>query len=181
MRRALQIVRVLLAHEPELGLAPNYNPPDDLLAARKRYFEFAQIPPRPHFWSDDSWRFEHWEWNGPRRSDGQPYIHVNRRDLSVHQFLWLMDNGPIPEGLFAKPACGNRDCVSMHHVRLRPRRGQLLRHDEKTILDLFRQEHLGLSVKQIGDLFGVTERRVLEALEAQAGQFIHTENHELAG
>ena len=163
----LAIVKALLAAQPDLTTQHfTYQIPAHIAAGADKFYRLVTRPPR-HFYEDTSWVYHHWEWSGPRRADEQIYIYTKGQTVPIHRFIWQLTQGPIPDGMFAKPACGKKDCVSAHHLRLRSRtsRGQRITpRDARSIRHLFTMEQ-PVSARRLAEIFEVTERHIYRIVE----------------
>lgn len=162
------IVKSLLAAQPELKAKPvTYQPPADIAATARRFYDSVIRPPR-NFYMDQTWVLHHWEWDGRRKPDGQIYISCRGRYIPVHRFIWLLNHGPVPDGLYPKPACGKDDCASIHHVRLRPRKSRstkLTPRETNSIRQLATMEN-PVPALRLAEIFEVSERRIHQIIKA---------------
>jgi hypothetical protein len=156
-------VRTLLQSAPPLSPPPpDYYPPDDIAANADKFYDRVRRPPRD-WHEDDAWFEHHWEWLGPIRSDGQMFIHCRSTPIPVHRFIWLLNNGPVPEGLYPRPICGERQCVSPYHLRLRERGARLRTLNEKAKRDikwLFHHNEPRVPARRLAAIFGVSEQHI---------------------
>lgn len=162
----LAIVRTLLSSEPELERQPGYSPPTHIAKAADKFYRSVVMPPREHFYDDESWLYQHWTWTKAVRADGQMFIYCDGHSIPVHRFIWMMLYGELPEGMFARPACGKDDCVSIHHIRLRPRKtpGHLTERDYHNIRSLFTSGDSPCSARTLAGIFKVSEQRIYQIL-----------------
>lgn len=62
-----------------------------------------------------------WMWTGTRRPDGYGVVGIASKAtglIRVHRAVWLLENGPIPDGLFACHRCDNPQCCNPAHIFL---------------------------------------------------------------
>lgn len=51
-------------------------------------------------------------------ANGYGRLAVGRSDVLAHRLAWVLEKGPIPEGLFVLHRCNNRGCVNVAHLYL---------------------------------------------------------------
>lgn len=60
-----------------------------------------------------------WEWTGTiNPTTGYGVIIINRKSMPTHRFSYLINVGPIPDGLWVLHRCDNRRCIRTSHVFL---------------------------------------------------------------
>ena len=74
---------------------------------------------RERFWSkvDRSGGPEScWEWQAARNWRGYGRFAVKRVEIGAHRVAYMMDVGPIPDGLHLDHLCRNTSCVNPAHL-----------------------------------------------------------------
>lgn len=56
------------------------------------------------------------EWNGCRYWQGYGKGSLNSRAIRAHRLSWILQRGPIPEGLLVLHKCNNKPCVNIEHL-----------------------------------------------------------------
>lgn len=57
-----------------------------------------------------------WEWQGSLNISGYGLISIDGKNELTHRFSWELENGPIPDGLYACHHCDSRICVRPSHI-----------------------------------------------------------------
>ncbi len=68
-----------------------------------------------------------WDWLGARQSEGYGVIRVWGKAVYAHILMYILTNGPIPDGLEIDHLCRNRNCVNPQHLEAVTHRTNLLR------------------------------------------------------
>lgn len=58
------------------------------------------------------------EWMGMRDEHGYGVLKYHNRKYKVHRWVWEMQNGPIPKGMFICHHCDNPSCANLDHLFL---------------------------------------------------------------
>ena len=133
-----------------------------------------------------------WRWTGSKTPKGYGYIRGDARDsalLLVHRVSWMLNNGPVPEGLCVLHSCDVRDCVRPDHLFLgtnqdnssdmvakgRSPRGE--RHGAAKLTDdnvmaMLDMLHDGIKQSMISRLFGISNSVVSEIWTGKAWRHI---------
>jgi hypothetical protein len=70
-----------------------------------------------------------WEWTGAKDQHGYGRFGIRRKNRRAHVVAWVIENGPISEGLELDHLCRNRSCVRPDHMELVSHRENLIRGD----------------------------------------------------
>ena len=57
-------------------------------------------------------------WTGAHSKDGYGRFALRRVNTKAHRVAWMLDRGPIPDGLCVLHRCDVRDCVNVDHLFL---------------------------------------------------------------
>ena len=119
---------------------------------------------------DDEWHFErHWEWLGAGRSEDLTYVNYKGARMEIYRLIWQHKHGPVPQGQFPRPACGWKECVSPHHLRLRRRLSRSEKLSPARKRECVSVARDGGVSEALATEFGVSVRRVYGLLEEARG------------
>ncbi len=116
---------------------------------------------------------ECWKWTGAISPNGYGKKQVGGRTLLAHRWLWEQLFGPIPASLVVAHSCGNRSCVSPHHLRLCTQ-AEGIRAGTGTTLtagdaeDIRRLYDGGLMAPLLADRFGVAESTIKSIVQRRS-------------
>jgi hypothetical protein len=63
------------------------------------------------FWSKVDKSGECWTWTAAHNLDGS-------RNVGAHRYVWMVERGPIPDGLTIDHLCRTRNCVRVEHMEV---------------------------------------------------------------
>lgn len=58
------------------------------------------------------------EWTGARHVDGYGIVWRDGRARRLHRWIWVVANGPIPDGMCVLHRCDNPPCFRLDHLYL---------------------------------------------------------------
>lgn len=70
------------------------------------------------FWTNVHFGPTCWEWIGAPGSGGYGQRRFEGKPTGAHRVSWIMENGPIPNGLWVLHKCDNPPCVRPDHLFL---------------------------------------------------------------
>lgn len=70
------------------------------------------------FWDKVNRGPDCWQWTGAPMTTGYGSIRFGGKNNTAHRISYLLNVGPIPEGMQIDHACRNRMCVNPDHLRL---------------------------------------------------------------
>lgn len=127
-----------------------------------------------------------WEWSGSLRSDGYGEIRVtNNKHFRTHRLMWELVNGDIPKGKMVLHKCDNPACCDPNHLFLGDQQINMKDRDNKGRvpsgiqhyrhkLDFTKAKQIkvlhkqGLTLKQIGEKFGVCDSLICQVVNDKA-------------
>jgi hypothetical protein len=112
---------------------------------RKSNRRGAHLDPN-YFWSFVDKSGECWLWLGASIATGYGHISVEGRHVLTHRHAWMLENGPIPDGLFVLHRCDNPPCVRPSHLYLGTKRDNALDRERRGRHPRTRGEAHGLAV-----------------------------------
>lgn len=122
---------------------------------RTKYPGLVGSPKRPQSFVDVMERLtqkftigdECWEWTGSRATYGYAGFKLNGKTMRAHRLIYMLVNGPIPDGLTIDHLCHVRHCVRPSHLeavtttvnttRAKARQTHCLRGHEYTDADTY--------------------------------------------
>lgn len=81
-----------------------------------------------------------WEWQGYRLSSGYGQIRIAGTKWLAHRLAYVVNVGPIPEGLTIDHLCRNRACVNPVHLEVVTRGENVLRGEGVTAINAVKTE-----------------------------------------
>ena len=127
-----------------------------------------------------------WVWVGRPNTSGYGTFSLNKKRERAHRVSWMLNRGPIPEGLQVLHKCDNPPCVNPDHLFLgtnadnvkdRVSKGRTAPNDGETnpkalltkwlVLKIKRMRKRRMTYKAIGDTFGVSLPAVYKAVHGK--------------
>lgn len=56
------------------------------------------------------------EWDGTLDKDGYGLTYLDGKQMGAHRAIWILEVGPVPEGLMVLHRCHNRKCCEITHL-----------------------------------------------------------------
>lgn len=127
---------------------------------------------------------ECWEWQGTIRRDGYGKLGYQRRNFLAHRISWVIQNGPIPNGLEVCHSCDNPPCCNPEHLFLgtkadnqadKTKKGRQLRGEqisgailtEADVVEIRRLVASGVSQHALDRKYGLTPGHVHQIVHRQ--------------
>jgi hypothetical protein len=89
-----------------------------------------------------------WVWTGPKNNKGYGHFRMGR-DTRAHRVSYVLNVGPIPDGLFVLHRCDNPSCVRPDHLFLGTHQDNM---DDRTRKGRNQSKLNAIEVAQIRDL-----------------------------
>lgn len=118
-----------------------------------------------------------WPWIKGRDHYGYGQISSKKIKIKTHRLSWIINNGPIPEGLYVCHSCDNPPCVNPKHLWLGTHKDNMgdlvtkgltkkgVKHwnhklTESDIRDICKHIEAGESQRYISKIFGVANQSI---------------------
>ena len=122
---------------------------------------------------------ECWPCSGSSQRSGHKQIVVDGRLVLVHRLAWMLEHGPIPDGLVIRHRCDNPPCVNPAHLQIgtvvdnnrdRDERGRhrplpgssngAARLNEETVASIKAALRAGSQMRPLARQYGVSQRTI---------------------
>jgi hypothetical protein len=130
-----------------------------------------------------------WIWTGPKHGgrSGTGYGQMTRKELGpampAHRASWILNRGPIPDGVMVCHKCDNRICVNPDHLYLgtnadnmrdRSQRGYVhqMRLDEAKVREMRQLRQQGWSWRKLAARYGVHHNAVVDATMGRSWAYV---------
>jgi hypothetical protein len=158
----------------------SYVPPERFKAAEHKLRDNLSQPPHGiNFYDNtDIWYAICWEWQGKVRKDGQAYVYITGIEMPIQRFAYLLWNGEVPGGLYARPiVCGTKLCCAPHHLELIPRgyhQRQLTDKQRDDIHHFYHQEEGPWTLERLAQTWKVSERLIRHIVGRRKEPVVHS-------